>query len=132
MFPLLCTLLRIGTQVKDEAFPELLNILYPVASKWELFVQQIGVPHVQITHIKAANPLADPSICLSHALKWWQSNHDSPVYEIIIDVLDPGIGEVTPAMNKAVAKKVREFMAKQQGELSSCNGLVLHKLSCSF
>ena len=131
MFPLLHVHSSIGTQVKDEAFPELLNILYPVASKWESFAQQIGVPFVQLTHIKAANPQADPSICLSHALKWWQSNHDSPVYEIIIDVLDPGIGKVTPAMNKALAKKVREFLAKQKGESSLCKRLVLRILFCS-
>ena len=111
MIPLLCTLL--GTRVKEKALPELLNILYPVSCDWELFAQQIRVPFDHISHIKAANPQAGPSYCLSQALKWWQSNHDSPVYEIIIDVLDPGIGKVTPAMNRAVAKKVREYMAKQ-------------------
>ena len=102
--------------MKEEALPELLNILYPVACNWELFAQQIGVPFDHISHIKAANPQAGPSYCFSHALKWWQSNLDSPVYEIIIDVLDPGIGKVTPAMNRACAKEVREFMAKQSGE----------------
>ena len=110
--------------MKKEALPKLLTILYPVACKWELFVQQMGVPWDQISLIKTANPQADPSYCLNLALHWWLSNYpspgyevsnySSPVYEIMIDVLDPGSD--TSTMNKALAKNVREFITKEQSE----------------
>ena len=116
-----CALLVLGTQVKKEALPKLLNLLSPVACSWDLFAQQIGVPLAQISQIKAANPQTGPSYlytCFTQSLDWWKSNHDNPVYESIIDVLDPGIGKVTPTMNRALASEVREFMTKEQSELS--------------
>ena len=89
---------------------------------WNLFAQQIGVPSDQITLIKATTPQSGPTyfyLCFIQALEWWEANHDNPVYEIMIDALDPGIGKVTPVMNTALASELREFMAEQQGESST-------------
>ena len=108
--------------MKKEALPKLLNLLSPVVHSWDLFAQQIGVPSTQISQIKEANPQTGPNYlyrCFTQALEWWVANHDNPVYESIINVLDPGIGKVTPAMNRALANELREFVAKQRGESSS-------------
>ena len=101
--------------MKKEALPQLLNLLSPVAHNWDLFAQQIGVPPTQISQIQADSNYAVYK-CLIRALEWWEANHDNPVYESMIAVLDPGIGKVTPVMNRALASKLREFMAKQRGE----------------
>ena len=103
----------------EEALPGLLNLLSPVACSWDLFVQQIGVPPTQISQIRAANPQTGTNYlykCFTQALEWWVANHDNPVHETMIEVLDPEIGKVTPVMNRALANKLREFMAKQRGE----------------
>ena len=108
--------------MKREALPELLNLLSPVAHSWDLFAQQIGVPAAQISQIKAENPQTGPNClyrCFACALEWWETNHDNPVYERMIDVLDPGIGKVAPVMNRVLASELRGFMAKQQGESST-------------
>ena len=108
--------------MKKEALPKLLNLLFPIVYIWDLFALQIGVPPPQISQIKAATPQTGPNYlnrCFTQALEWWQSNHDNPVYEIMIDVLDPGIGKVTTTMNRALANEVREFMAKERGESST-------------
>ena len=96
----------------------LLNLLSPVACSWDLFAQQIGVHPAQISQIKEANPQTGPNYfcrCFAQALEWWVANHDIPVYETMIDVLDPGPGKVTAVMNRALANELREFMDKQRG-----------------
>ena len=121
-FIILCTLLFSGTRVNKEALPKLLNLLSPVVCSWDLFTQQIGVPPTQISQIKVASPQSGPSYlykCFTQALEWWVANHDNPVYESMIDVLDPGIGKVTPVMNRVLASELREFMAKHRGESST-------------
>ena len=108
--------------MKREALPKLLTLLSPVACCWDVFAQQIGVPFTQISQIKAANPRTGPNClytCLTHALEWWVANHGNPVYESMIDVLDPGVGKVAPAMNRALASELREFMTQQRGVLSA-------------
>ena len=110
--------------MKKEALPKLLNLLSPAAFSWDLFAQQIGVPPAQIALIKVANPQTGPTSlyqCFTQALEWWQANHENPVYETMIGVLDPGNGKVTPVMNRALAKELREFMAKQRGESCTQN-----------
>ena len=105
--------------MEKEALPKLLNLLSPVVHNWDLFVQQIGVPSDQISQIKAGYPQTGPSYlyrCFTQALEWWVANHDNPVYESMIDALDPGIGKVTPVMNRALARELREFTVKQRGE----------------
>ena len=100
----------------------LLSLLSPVVCSWDLFVQQIGVPPAQISQIKAGNPQTGPNYlykCFTQALEWWIANHDNPVYERMIAVLDPGPGKVTPVMNRALAKELREFVAEQRGESST-------------
>ena len=100
----------------------LLNLLSPVACSWDLLAQQIGVPPAQISQIKVANPQTGPNYlhkCFAQALEWWVANHDNPVYEKMIDVLNPGPGRVTAIMNRALANELREFMAKQRGESST-------------
>ena len=107
--------------MKREALPELLNLLSPVACNWDLFALQIGVPLTQIPQMKSANSRTGPPYlhtCLYLALEWWVANHDNPVYESMIDVLDPGPGKVTPVMNRALASELREFTAQQRGELT--------------
>ena len=101
-----------------EALPRLLNLLSPVVHHWDLFAEQIKVPHYLILQIKAANPQTGPDYlykCFTQALEWWIANHDNPVYETIIGVLD----EVPAVMNRALAKDLREFLAKQRGESST-------------
>ena len=115
-YTLICFL---GTQVKREALPKLLNLLSPVAHSWDLFALQIGVPSTQISLIKVANPQTGPSYvikCFTQALEWWEANHYNPVYEKMIDVLDPGPGKLTLVMNRALACELRKFMAEQQSE----------------
>ena len=105
--------------MKEETLPRLLNLLSPIVHNWRVFAQQIGVPPDQISRIQAVNPATDPSYLyasLSQVLQWWIANHHSPTYEVIINVLDPKSGETTPIMNRALAKQVREFMAKELGE----------------
>ena len=109
--------------MKKNALPKLLNLLSPVASSWDLFAQQIGVPVAQISLIMAANPQTGLNYLymyksFTQALEWWVANHNNPVYESMIAVLDPGIGKVTPVINRALASELREFMAKQ-GESST-------------
>ena len=110
----------LGTHVKEEALPELLNLLSPVVPSWALFAKQIGVPASLVSQIRAANPPTGPSClytCLSQALQWWVDNHDNPTYEAIIAILDPKRGQKTPIMNRALARQVEESMAKEkQGE----------------
>ena len=108
--------------MKKEALPKLLRLLSPVACCWDSFALQIGVPPAHISQIKVANPQTGPNYlyqCFTQALEWWQANHENPVYETMIDVLDPGPGKVSPAMNRALANELREFMAKQRGESST-------------
>ena len=108
--------------MKNEALPQLLNLLSPVACSWDLFVQQIGVPPTQISLIKAASPQTCPNYlyrCFTQALEWWVANHDNPVYESMICALDPEFGQVNPVMNRALARELREFVAEQQGEPST-------------
>ena len=80
----------------------------------------IGVPPHQVSLIEAANPRLNPSSLyngLSQSLEWWVANHDDPTYEAILAVLDPKRGETTALMNRDLAKQVKKFMAKEQGEL---------------
>ena len=107
----------------EEALPRLLNLLSPVACSWDLFVQQIGVPPAQVSHIRAVNPPTGPNYlfrCLTQALEWWVANHENPVYEGMINVLGPGPGCATPVMNRTLANQLRAFIAVQQrGESST-------------
>ena len=123
-----CTLLLLGTRVKKEALPKLLILLSPVVCSWDLFAQLIGVPPTQISQIKAVNPKTGPRYlytCFTQALEWWEANHGNPVYESMIGVLDPGVGKVTPVMNRALASELREFMAKQRGGSSTgCDRII--------
>ena len=117
-----CTLLLLGTRVKKEALPKLLNLLSPVVHSWDLFAQQIGVPSDVISQIKVATPQTGRNYlykCFTQALEWWVANHDNPVYKSMIDTLDPGIGKMTAVMNRALARELREFIANQQGESST-------------
>ena len=103
--------------MKEKVLPKLLNLLSPVVHSWALFARQIGVPVICISQIRAANPSTGPSylyMCLSQALEWWVTNHHNPTYEEIIAILDPKKGQKTPVMNRALAREVRKFMAKQQ------------------
>ena len=96
------------------------HLLSPVACSWELFAQQIGVPVAQLSQIKVANPQTGPNYiykCFTQVLEWWVANHENPVYETMIDALDPGPGNTSPVMNRALARELREFMAKQRGEV---------------
>lgn len=88
-------------------------------ANWNLFAQQIGVPHTTVTNIETTNARTGPnwiSTCFQQALQWWVDNGRNPTYEVIIGVLDPPGGEMTPVMNRRLAGKVREFM-REQGEL---------------
>ena len=109
--------------MKEGALPKLLTLLSPVVQSWDLFALQIGVPTVQISQIQAANHEM-LSTSLAQTLEWWIANHHDPTYEVIISALDPKLGETTPVMNRALASQVRELMAKEQGELSNCTGMV--------
>ena len=112
--------LLVGTRVRKENFPELSNLLSPVMDCWDLLVQQIGVPLDQISQIKLENPQSGTGYlyrCFTQSLKWWVDNHDSPVYESIIDILDPGSGKITPVMNKVLAGELKQFVTNQRGEL---------------
>ena len=106
--------------MKEKALPRLVSLLSPVVHSWASFAIQIGVPSVQVSQIRAANPQSGPSdlyICFTQALEWWVNNHHNPTYEAIIAVLDPEMGQTTPVMNRALASEVKRFMAKeQQGE----------------
>ena len=115
----MCTLI-LGTRVEESALPRLLSILSPVVHSWSLFAQLIGVPSSQSTFIEAANPHPSSSYlfnCFSQSLEWWIANDHNPTYEAILAVLDPKRGQTTPLMNRDLAKQVKEFMAKEQGEL---------------
>lgn len=104
--------------MKEEALPRLLNLLSPVVHSWGLFARQIGVPSVHISQIQAANPPVNATSLyrsLTHALDWWIVNHPNPTYELIISALDPNLGQATPVMNRALAREVRVFMAKERG-----------------
>ena len=113
--------LLVGTRVRKENIPKLLNLLSPVVDRWDLLVQQIGVPLDQTSQIKLENPQSGAGYlyrCFTQSLKWWVENHDSPVYESIIDVLDPGSDKMTPVMNKDLADELRKFVVtNQRGEL---------------
>ena len=112
--------LILGTRVEESALPRLLGILSPVVHSWSLFAGLIGVPSSQITLIEAANPHPSPSSlynCFGQSLEWWIANHHDPTYETILAVLDPKWGETTPLMNRDLAKQVKDFMAKERGEL---------------
>ncbi len=109
----------------EGALPSLLHLLSPVAHSWGLFAWQIGVPTAKISQIQAANPPTYHKslyTSLTQALEWWTVHHHSPTYEVIISALDPKLGETTPVMNRALASQVREFMAKEQGELFNYTG----------
>ena len=110
----------LGTRVKEKALPKLVSLLSPVVHSWALFAIQIGVPIVQVSQIKAANPQSGPSdlyICFIQALEFWVNNHPNPTYEAIIAILDPKMGQTTPVMNRDLASQVKGFMAEeQQGE----------------
>ena len=99
-----------------QALPRLQNLLSSVVASWGLFAQQIGVPTDKTDQIKAANAQIGPnwlSTCFTEALEWWVDNHRGPTYEVILAVLDPKEGEMNPAMNRALARKVRDFMARE-------------------
>ena len=105
--------------MKETALPKLLNLLSPIVHSWTIFARQIGVPASQIFVIRAANPVPGPNYlytCFTETLEWWVNNHHNPTYEAIIAILDPKRGQMTPVMNRDLARQVREFMAKQQGE----------------
>ena len=110
----------LGTRVEEKVLPKLVSLLSPVVHSWALFAMQIGVPLVQVSQIRAANPPSGPSdlyICFTQALEWWVNNHPNPTYEAIIAILDPEMGQTGPVMNRALASQVKRFMAKeQQGE----------------
>ena len=106
--------------MKVETLPRLLSLLSPIVHNWGMFALQIGVHPDQISQIRAVNPATNPShlyTSLSQVLQWWIANHHSPTFEVIINVLDPKLGETTPVMNRALANQVREFMAKEIGEM---------------
>ena len=42
------------------------------------------------------------------------NNHHNSTYEAIIAILDPKRGQATPVMNRALARQVKQFIAKQQ------------------
>ena len=102
--------------MQKSALPKLLVILSPVVHNWSSFAGLIGVPSSQISVIEAANPRYTVK-CLSQSLDWWITNHCNPTYEAILAILDPKWGETTPLMNRDLAKEVKEFMTKEQGEL---------------
>ena len=102
--------------MQKSALPKLLVILSPVVHNWSSFAGLIGVPSSQISVIEAANPRHRVK-CLSQSLDWWITNHCNPTYEAILAILDPKWGETTPLMNRDLAKEVKEFMTKEQGEL---------------
>ena len=102
--------------MKKETLPRVLNLLFPVLHCWDTFVQQIGVPIHKVSEIKAANTNSGPSWlskCFTQAMDWWVDNHSCPTYEVIIAVLDPEMGQTTPAMNRSLASQVKKFMAKE-------------------
>ena len=108
-----------GTLVKNEALLRLQNLLSPIEPSWDIFAQQIGVPNIVVTRIQTTHARTSPNwlaTCFKEALEWWVANHRNPTYEVIIAVLDPKEGETNPAMNRALARKVRRFMAGEQGE----------------
>lgn len=94
-----------------EALPKLFSLISVIASNWKLFSLQIGVPHYEILQIQARTP-GSMYTCFNQALQWWIDNVDNPVYESIIDTLE----NHPPVMNRALASKVKKFMAEQQGE----------------
>ena len=117
-----------GTLVKNEALLRLQNLLSTMEPSWDIFTQQIGVPNIVVTRIQTTHARTSPnwqSTCFTEALKWWVANHRNPTYEVIIAVLDPKEGEMNPIMNRALAKKVREFMAGEQGGLDTFYPLVV-------
>ena len=109
-----------GTLVRKEVLTRLQNLLDPIVANWSLFAQQIGVPYTKITQIQTVNARIGPtwiSTCLQQALEWWVENGRSPTYEAIIATLDPPGDEMTPVMNRRLAGRVREFMARERGEV---------------
>ena len=103
-----------------EVLTKFQNILIPVLHSWDLFAMQIGVSADKVSQIQAANARIGPnwlSTCLNEALEWWVANYSNPTYEVIIAVLDPEKGKMNPVMNRALAKEVKKFMAKEQGGL---------------
>ena len=80
---------------------------------------QIGVPSTKVLEIHATNARIGPNwlfTCFQHAMEWWVVNCH-PTYEAIIAVLDPTPGQITHVMNRTLAREMKKFMAKEQGEL---------------
>ena len=116
-----------GTCVRKETLPRVLNLLSPVLHSWDLFVQQIGVPTYKVSEIIAANANRGPNwlyTCFTQAMEWWVANYPSPLYEVIIAVLDPTMGQITPVMNRTLANDMRKFLATEWGELLICGVLL--------
>lgn len=114
--------LFIGARVEESALPRLLRVLSPVVHSWSLFAKLIGVPSSQISSIEAENSHHTPCPsylfnCFSQSLEWWVAHDRNPTYETILAVLDPKRGKPTSLMNGDLAEQVKEFMAKEQGEL---------------
>ena len=100
----------IGTAVDKDAASELLKALQPIASDWDLFGEQIGIPKHEVDRISADVGAAPNRVskCLSDAMKWWLNNSPNPTYEMITKTLE---GPVVP--NRQLAKDITEnFMGK--------------------
>ena len=107
------TILHIlGTPVErgPDAVAQLVRALHPIASSWDLFGQQIGIPkhEVDIIGVDVGAAPNRVSKCLSNAMTWWLNTSTNPTYEKIIDALEGPV-----VSNRHLAGEIREkFIGK--------------------
>ena len=87
-----------------------MRALHPIASSWDLFGQQIGIPKHEVDTIGVNVGTAPNRVskCLSNAMTWWLNNSPNPTYEKIIDALEGPV-----VSNRHLAGEIREkFIGK--------------------
>ena len=89
---------------------ELIEVLYPVANKWEFLGLVLRVKTSELSKIEAENQ-KDCSKCLLEMLKWWLNNVPNPSWSSIAKALKS-------IENNKLAEKVTETYCSH---LTSCS-----------
>ena len=108
-----------------------MNLLRPVAVKWELFCVQLGVPHTEVKLI-AADPLklvGGLLACFQHALSYWLQQPRS--ISLLCDALRSEVIDeevlATEVEAKLKARKGKVFLYTEWNHsfTNNCKGQVL-------
>ena len=90
---------------------DLIEILYPVANKWEFLGLLLRVKASELEKIEKENQ-KDCSKCLLEMLKWWLNNEPNPSWPSIAKALEK-------IENKALAKKVTKTHCRNEPNIQN-------------